>query len=262
MNSGPKKLIGVIAFFLVTFLGMRLTAAFFSDSGQSTTNTFQAAAQFPTATPTPSPTNSPTTTPIPTPSNIANHVVISEVQIKGSGSHAADQDFIELYNPTSSSFDLNGHRLVKRDSNDSSDQDIKVWEESTVIPAHGFYLWANSEHSFASSIGANASTNKNIASNNSIALRNGPKNTGTIIDALSWSNNTNALQEGTSFSPTPQDNQSMERKALSTSTASSMSIGGSDEFKGNGYDTNNNATDFVLRESAKPQNTSSSTETP
>jgi hypothetical protein len=33
--------------------------------------------------------------------------------------------------------------------------------------------------------------------------------------------------------------------------------GGADEFNGNGYDTDNNANDFILRDTPQPQNSSS-----
>src|SRR3990167_1321135 len=159
-----------IIFYLVManlILSLKITYAFFNDSSTSTNNVFAAAATFPTLTPTP------------TPIGIANHIVISEVQIRGNGTGAAAKDFIELYNPLSTPYDLNGHRIVRRDSNDNADNsnDIIVWQTSTIIPSHGFYLWANSENGFAASISADGSSTQNIGTNNSIGLRNGPKNT-------------------------------------------------------------------------------------
>lgn len=247
---------------LVAGVTLRLTHSFFLDTAQSTSNVFAAAQQFPTATPTPSPTPTPTLpiTPTPTPNQIANHIVISEVQING-GPGNTTKDFIELYNPTSSPIDLNGYRLVKRTGNSSSDDTIKSWTASTLIPAYGFYLWAsNDNNTYPTSIGADTSTTSTIGSSNSIALRQGQENTGTIIDSLSW-NDGSTLGEGTVFSPNPDANQSMERKASSTSNASSMTSG-SDANKGNGFDTNNNSTDFILRSTSQPQNSSSPIETP
>lgn len=238
-----------------------MTYALFSDTATSQNNTFAAASIFPTGpsdTPTPTPTGTPS--PTPTPENIANHIVISEVQIDG-GPSDADHDFIELYNPTSSQVDLNGHRLVSRTGNSPSDDLIKSFTTSTLIQAHGFYLWArNSDTAFPSTIGADASTSASLTSSMSIALRNGPDNTGTIIDALSW-NNGSTFGEGTNAEP-PSDNGSLERKALSTSSIASMTGAGSDIAKGNGYDTDNNSTDFILRPASQPQNSSSATESP
>lgn len=192
---------------------------------------------------------------------ITTHVVISEIQISG-GAGATNHDFIELYNPTSLPFDLIGHRLVKRTGGSTSDDTIKSWTSSAVIPARGFYLWANSSDGYAASIGADASTTDILAADNSIALRLGAENTGNIIDSLSWDSSENALKEGTEFSPDPGGNQSLERKARSTSTVDSMSVGGIDEFKGNSYDSNNNTADFILRATSQPQNSSSPAEKP
>lgn len=260
----------VLCVILTSISSYNFAYAFFSNSGQSITNTFQAASQFPTATPSPSPTSTPTSTPTPTISItptatptpvVANHVVISEVQITA-GPGQTNQDFIELYNPTNSSIDLNGYRLVKRSGNASNDTNIKSWTSATIIQSHGFYLWASSsDSSFPSSIGADTFTSPTLADDNSIALRQGAIDIGTLIDVLSW-NDGSTLAEGDEFDPDPGANQSMERKALPTSTATTMAIGGADELKGNGFDANNNATDFVLRLLSQPQNSSSPTETP
>lgn len=230
------------------------TNSLFSRSASSSNNVFTASNTFPSQIPTETPTATITPTPI-----ITNHIVISEVQITG-GTGSTDNDFVEFYNPTSSPFDLNGHRLVKRTSAASTDTTLKSWTSSAIIPAHGFYLWAN--NSIASLVGADASTSGTLTTSNSVALRFGSENTGTIIDALSWNSAATSLKEGTEFSANPGANQGLERKALSNSTASSMAAGGADEFKGNGYDTDNNSTDFVLRSTSQPQNTTSSTETP
>jgi hypothetical protein len=53
---------------------------------------------------------------------------------------------------------------------------------------------------------------------------------------------------------------SLERKALSTSTSATMAVGGTDANRGNGYDSDNNSTDFVTRAARQPQNSSSPTE--
>ena len=251
-------ILSLLLIFSVGFISYRVTLALFSDSAQSQDNTFTAAPEFFTS---PTPTSTPTPTPTPDLSGIANHVVISEVQING-GPGDAEHDFIELYNPTSVPFDLNGHRLVKRAGNSSTDDTIKSWTASAMIPAHGFYLWASSgDPTFPVTIGADTSTTDELTSSNSIALRNGVENTGIIVDALSW-NDGSTLGEGNEFDPDPGGDQSIERKALSTSTAPTMAIGGADEFKGNGFDLNDNATDFILRTVSEPQNSSSGTESP
>lgn len=177
----------------------------------------------------------------------ADHIVISEVQIAGVG---ATNDFIELYNPTGSSVDLNGFRLVKRTATGSADTSIKAWSSETVVPANSYYLWANS--GWTPAVEADASTAATIAVNNGIALRQGPEDTGTIIDSFAWGTASNAFVEGTVFGSNPSASGSAERKACSSSTAGTMT--GTDATNGNAEDTNNNANDFVLRTTSDPQN--------
>ena len=233
----------VMYFLVVSLLFVQITHAFFADTASSLSNTFTAAAEFPT----------------PTPSNIATHIVISEIQ---TASAAADNDFVELYNPSTASASLQGMRLVKRTNGGTVDTNVSVFGPSDIIPAHGYYLWANKNNNFDVSIGANASSTDTLSSDNSVALRDGPENSGTIIDALRWGNPSGTpLVEGAAFTPNPSANQSIERKALSTSDVTLMTSG-ADVSKGNGYDTNNNSTDFIQRPTSEPQNTSSTPESP
>ncbi len=132
-----------------------------------------------------------------------------------------------------------------------------------MIQPHGYYLWANSNNNYALTIHADASTSATLAGDNSIAVRNGPINTGSVIDQVQWGTSTGTpLGEGTPFVTNPTAGQSIERKAYTTSSSLSMKPGGADEFSGNGFDTNNNTFDFTIRMASQPQNSSSSTETP
>jgi predicted extracellular nuclease len=161
------------------------------------------------------------------------HLVISEVQIAGSG--RVNEDFIEIYNPTSSNVDLDGYRIVKRTASGTSDSSIKSWNSETIIPAHGHYLWANS--SWAPSVTPDTTTASTLAANNGIALRQGPMDTGTIIDSVAWGTATNAFVETSPFPTNPGANESLERV---------------------GDDTNNNSVDFVLQTNPNPQNSGTS----
>jgi hypothetical protein len=61
--------------------------------------------------------------------------------------------------------------------------------------------------------------------------------------------------EGTPFK-TPAmltNDQSFERKATVGSTTASMAAGGVDATRGNGVDSDNNAVDFVMRDTRGPQ---------
>lgn len=237
-----KIIILTIITLVLAIASYKIAFALFSSQATSTNNTFAAAEVF--ATPTPVP---------PT-------VRISEVQITGNPGDAG-HDFVELYNPASTPFNLNGHRLVKRSGSSPNDTTIKSWTTTAIVPAHGFYLWASTDDGFNVTISADTATAQNIGNNNSIALRFGAEDTGIIIDALSWNDASESLQEGTEFDPDPGANESIERKALSSSTQATME-GGVDALKGNGFDANNNATDFILRTVSQPQNSTSGTESP
>ena len=182
----------------------------------------------------------------------ADHVVISEVQIVGESS---GEDFIELYNPTSAQVDLSNYRLVKRTSTGDTDDSIVAFTEGDVIEAHGFFLWCNND--IAVSFGCDQNTSGTISSNNSVGLRDGALDTGILKDSLTFGTVANPLGEGTAIDPAPGASQSAERKANSSSNISSMEPGGVDEFSGNGEDTDNNNSDFIIRSVSDPQNSSS-----
>jgi signal peptidase I len=240
--------------------------ALLTDTATSSNNTFAAAAMFGTPTPTPTevpiptptatPTETPTSTPTPSPV-VANHIVISEVQIIGAN---ANQDFIELYNPTDAPVSLTGWRLRKRSASGDEDSIVQTALNGKTIPAHGYFLWANSQSGYATSISADVSTTVNIIENNSIALFNGT----TLIDKVGWGNLTDStpFSEGTLISQTIGNNESYERKASSSSSTATMAPGGSEEVKGNGFDSDNNSADFILRSTSQPQNSLSTPESP
>lgn len=184
--------------------------------------------------------------------NVADHLVISEVQITG-GSGATTNDFIELYNPTGEAINLNGYRLVKRTKTGTSDTSIKSWTSDAFIPAKGFYLWANSSYT-SISVTPDATTAATIADDNGVALRQGATDTGIIIDSVGWGENQSSFVEGAVFSTNPGANQSLERKSYSGGCLSSQNSG---EFSGNGCDTNSNSNDFELRSTSSPQNSQS-----
>jgi signal peptidase I len=228
--AGLKVLVPVV----ISVLVIQSSFAFFSDTAQSTNNTFVAGQFGPP---------------------VADHIVISEVQIHGAN---ANQDFVELYNPMSSSVGLSGWKLRKRTSN-GTESSLVVIGNGKSIPSHGFFLWANDQGGYSTSVGADESNSNNISENNSVALLTP---TDVLVDQVAWGNGTNQFVEGTAYPNSPATSQSIERKAYSTSTQASMITGGSDEFKGDGFDSNNNSTDFILRSISQPQNTSSPIEIP
>jgi large repetitive protein len=214
------------------------TLALFSDTAASSGNVFSASTEFPVPTPV-----------------VANHVVFSEIQVAGGN---ANQDFVELYNPTSTPVNLTGWSIRKKNSA-GTDSSLALISAGT-IPAYGYFLWSNDQGTFETDIGANISNGNTLSENNSVALRD---NNNITIDQVAWGSTTNPQYlEGFAFPSSPNTNSSIERKSKSSSITASMASGGSDEFKGNGFDSDNNSTDFVLRTVSQPQNSSSPIEIP
>jgi len=182
---------------------------------------------------------------------VADHVVISEVQIAGV---STNDDFIELYNPTSSDVDLSNMRFVKRSSTGSANDDIVVFGTGETIAAHGYYLWCN--NGLDATLSCDRNTSDTVANNNSVALAH---DDGTIEDAVTFGTPDNPLGEGT-FLSAPDAGTSVERKASASSDETSMGAGGAEETHGNGQDTDNNVEDFLPRSSPQPQNATSATE--
>ncbi|MBP7832473.1 MAG: lamin tail domain-containing protein, partial [Candidatus Levybacteria bacterium] len=191
----------------------------------------------------------------PTSAAPATHIVISEIQIADASS-SNSADFIELYNPTDSDVNLGDMRLSKRTSTGTTDSNILAFTQDHVIPAHGFFLWCNNV--LSEDLSCDASSTGTISENNSVILRMDPSETGTIVDAATIGTPTNPVSEGTALD-NPTDGSSVERKANSSSTITSMTTG-SDALLGNAEDTNNNASDFILRPISQPQNSTSNTE--
>ncbi len=170
----------------------------------------------------------------------ANHIVISAVQITG-GTGKTSHDFIEIYNPTTTDINLKGYRLVKRTKTGVTDAPIKSWTDDIIIGAHAWRLWVSSEDSaYPSALGADDFTTQTIAADNGIAIRFGALDTGEIIDSLAWGAAENIFKEG---QPTanPAASEKLIRKPATTGA-------------GNGEDTNNNLTDFIIGSGFTPHN--------
>ena len=207
----------IILFSAVWFtLVLRQVYAYYSQTALSTHNIF-AYTYYNTPALTFTPTQAPT----------ANHILISEVQIKGA---TASQDFIELYNPTSAQVDISGWKLRKRIST-GAESSLIVIPSLTKITSRGYVLWANTLNGYSATVGADLTNSATLADNNSIALINASD---TIIDQLSWGNGINQFKEGLGYPDNPGASQSLERKA--------------------GIDTDRNETDFILRSISHPQN--------
>lgn len=177
----------------------------------------------------------------------SNHIVISEIMV--GGEESALEEFIELYNPTSEDVDLDGWRLTRKTS--TGTESNLVANMSGTIPAHGFFLIT---HPNNDDIGADlfySATTNSVTNNNTVLLYSDASE--TLVDKV-------GMGEAGDFESAPaihpEAGQSIERKAKAESTTESMTSG-ADQFLGNGYDTDNNANDFVLRLVPQPQNSQS-----
>ncbi|OGE33376.1 hypothetical protein A3C99_01655 [Candidatus Daviesbacteria bacterium RIFCSPHIGHO2_02_FULL_37_9] len=179
----------------------------------------------------------------------ATNIVISEIMVRGS---SANDEFIELYNPTSSPVDLAGWRLTKKPQ-DGSPETSLVASLSGTIPSNGFFLITHDE-SFASPSADLVYSSGVIADDNTLSLFSDSGT--TLVDKVGFGT---ALDTETTAAATPSSGQSLERKANSSSTPQSMSSG-VDINMGNAEDTNNNGDDFVVRDVPQPQNSQSDIE--
>ncbi len=162
--------------------------------------------------------------------NQANaHILIAGIQITG-GTGKSDNDFIKIFNAGDSSVDLSGWQLRKRNmSGTESYIAPKTFPSGSIINSHSYFIWANSENGFASSIGANISSTSYISSNYSIALFN---NSGSPVDSVAWgSGHSNPFVESSPYSNNPEANKILSRKSVNGSL----------------QDTNNNQNDFEIK---------------
>ncbi len=197
-------------------------------------------------------------------------VVISEVYAAGGESGAAlRNDFIELYNPSAAAVSLNNYSLQYNPQNGGGNYDVAVLGNLS-IPANGYFLvqFASSGANGAVlSVTPNATSTINLGStggrialvNTTAALSNSAAaNAPGILDFVGYGGTDRF--EGAGVSPLPTLTASIERKAGPVSTSASMAVGGTDALQGNGYDSNNNNFDFILRLVPLPQNSASPAE--
>ncbi len=196
----------------------------------------------------------------------ANHVVISEVYGGGGNSGATlKNDFIELYNPTDSPVDISGWSVQYASSTGTSWQ---VTNLTGSIASHGFYLVQEAQGAGgtvnlptpdATGTIAMSGTNGKMALVNTTTALSGSVSSGpSVVDMVGYG--TANAYEGSGAAPVLSNTTSAERKANSTSSASSLAADGADETAGNGYDTDDNSNDFVAQSDINPQNSASPAE--
>ena len=184
----------------------------------------------------------------------ADHVVISEILIDGVNEQLAsnNDEFVEIYNPTLSSIDVGGWTIDYRSATSTSFTNKYKFPSGTIIQPHKYFLFGGGGVSNRDNNPAPSSTLGLSNTGGAVFVRN---SSGTVVDLIGWGTASSGNYEGT-VAVKPAQGVSLERKAKSTSDASSMGAGGADEFDGNGLDSDNNAADFVQRTTPQPQSSS------
>lgn len=175
------------------------------------------------------------------------HVVISEMATTMSN------EFIELYNRTGTNADLGGCTIEYFGA--GSWQPRGMLPTTAMLPAHTFYLVANAGYSGTPAPDVPMLwTMGFLDTDAAVRLSCGS----TVIDELGYG--TTAQREGTPATAIPTGmlaTASYERKALADSSPATMASGGRDAVAGNGYDTDDNNADFVIRAMRDPQSSAS-----
>ena len=176
-------------------------------------------------------------------SGIANHVVISDVQVEGA---TANDEFVELYNPTNIPISLSGWYLTKKTSGGNEQNLLADIPIGKSIPARGFFL-ITPQTGYTGPVTADTTysqTSYFIATDNTVILYSDNKI--TVVDKVGFGDAVD--NETLSYPTNPPDNKSLQRKINATLNESGS--------YGPAWDTDNNSVDFFIRTNPNPQNSS------
>jgi hypothetical protein len=181
-------------------------------------------------------------------------VVISEVKLAGTNT---TDEFIELYAKGT----INVNNWTVKAFVGGVYTTLATLGNVSLTPGK-YYLLANNANNYnqnvnGAGLAADATfTGVDLAAGDVIFVLNAD---GYVVDMIGLGANA-VVYEGSPFTGTVSAGKSAERKAMYTSTADSMTAG--DATGGNGYDSEQNGWDFVVRTTAGPQNFQSTAETP
>ncbi len=171
---------------------------------------------------------------------VSNHIVISQVQ--ASGVNASDE-FVELYNPTSSSVNLSGWRLRSENQGGGTFNNL-VSSMSGVISAHGYFLVTSPGYTGPTASDESYSASSSAFTANSTIILYSDAAV-TLVDKVGMGT---AVDFESSAAAAPTAGGSIQRKV--------------DETGGHGQDTDNNSADFVTLTTSNPRNSATVSATP
>ena len=183
-------------------------------------------------------------------------VLISEMSTRGPVS--ALDEFVEVENAGASPLDLSGVDLYYLSAGGAATRHATVQAGVTLAPG-GFALFASTDFAAATPDVSERWTNGMADNGGTLELRVGA----LVIDRFAWG--TATVSDAAPFAPVITTaaltaGASYERKASAMSTTASMGHGGADELVGNRYDSDHDATDFVMRAVRQPQTLTSTPE--
>ena len=202
-----------------------------------------------TATPSRTSTFTPTFTSTGTPPTqtptAPGHIVISEFRTLGP--LGADDEFVELYNPTGAAVNIGGWLIKKSSGCGTSIQTLMTITSGTILQPGQHYLLASVNNSLPTTNQPDQTFTLNIADTGGLALVNSSLSVDQVgMCAGTYYHEGNFLQPlpiaPLPETPTPSpgtSSQSYERKPGGNTAC---------------YDTNDNASDFALISPAHPQN--------
>jgi endonuclease G len=190
----------------------------------------------------------------PTQAAVGTHVVISEIYGGGGNSGSSyKNDYIELYNPTSSSVSLSGWSVQYASSTGSFNS---ITTLSGSIGAHQYYLIKEA----SGGAGTVDLPTADVTGTINLSASSGKVALAKVTTSVSGSSDSNVV-DFVGFG-SANDSETTPAGTLSATTSAERkdNNGGTVQGQGNGWDTNNNATDLVVTSSLAPQNSTSPAE--
>lgn len=167
----------------------------------------------------------------------ADHLVINEIQLSG---QSADDEFIEIYNPTSETLNLSTWSLQYR-GGESKSYSKKNFETNSLILPGDYFLIAHG-NKYTSAVAFDMSWSQSLSSEggtiflvkNQTLLTGDTDGTDLVQDKVAYG-------KGSFLRP--------EKAPLSISPAAQKSLG----RKNSGEDTNDNSSDFIIFDQTTPK---------